>query len=66
MTSQSVADNSSLGLWLHICGRYRATESHSKQNTETREDDTLMGTDVWSSVINRLMEFGHRCGRDQS
>lgn len=34
-----------------------------KQNTETTEDDTLMGTDVCSNVIYRLMEFGYRSGR---
>lgn len=37
-----------------------------KQNTETTEDDTLMGTDVRPNVICRLMEFGYRCGRDSS
>lgn len=39
---------------------------HLKQNPETTEDDTLMGTDVCSNVICRLMEFGDRCGRDSS
>ena len=39
---------------------------HLKQNTGTTEDDTLMGTDVCSNVICRLMEFGYRCGRDPS
>lgn len=37
-----------------------------KQNTATTEDDTLMGTDVSSNVISRLMQFGVRCGRDRS
>lgn len=39
---------------------------HLKQNTQTTEDDTLMGTDVCSNAICRLMEFGYRCGRDSS
>ncbi len=39
---------------------------HLKQNTGTTEDDTLMGTDVCSNVICRLMEFGYRCGRVSS
>lgn len=36
---------------------------HVKQNTDTAEDDTLMGTDVGSNVICRLMELGYRCGK---
>lgn len=37
-----------------------------KQNTASAEDDTLMGTDVCSNVIRRLMEFGCGRGRDSS
>lgn len=39
---------------------------HMKLNTETTEDDTLMGTDVCPNVICRLIEFGYRCGSDSS
>lgn len=37
-----------------------------KPNPETTEDDTLIGTDVCSNVIYRLMAFGYRCGKDAS
>lgn len=40
------------------------SERAREQPLETKY--TLMGTDVYSNVIYRLMEFGYRCGRDSS
>lgn len=51
----------------HVLKKAREQEIlRLKQNIETTEDDTQMGTDVCSDVIYRLMAFGYRCGGDSS
>lgn len=66
-TSSTVACSYALQGCCGLFGKVSELESlHLKRNTGTAEDDTLMGTDVCSNVICRLMESGYRCGRDSS